>query len=560
MTRWAWVLLALVLWPSPARAVTQNCTVTWNARTEADLAGYRVRWGTSSGVYTNTVTLGPVTTTTCVALGITTVGTKYLVVNAFDNLQQHGGASTERSFTLADVTEPSTDPTITGFSPTSGIVGTSVTITGTNFSSTLASNTVKFNNVTASLSAGTTTQLVAVVPSGATTGKISVTVGGVTVQSSGNFTVSTLPSGTVYDSVTDFSGTQGPVWYYLDHLNAEMTFSGSTWNGTQLYQLLTNETAHPGIACGSSKRRWVAPASDTYNFSGITADLDSAGGNGVLVTIVKNSTTTLYSRTIANGDGNLNYAFDEAITAGDTVDFITDCIGTDYTYDHTYFTAHIAGTAGPGDPDEPDEPDEPPVFIIQSLTTTATVFDLNTTTTLTVKITPTPTVNTSVLVASGNQSIVSTPSTITIPANSTFANFTVVGEGAGSTFVSVSLNNSTAQLLLTVLPTATLTAVVLLSPEDQATLAARTKSVILRWQGIHAALRYELRVRDDTISSDNTHPTCVGYRICETNLIVTSYRLLLKPGHSYTWSVKWVDQADNTSDESTRRLAVNLNR
>ena len=37
-------LLALALWllTSPALAAVQNCTFAWNARTDADLAGYKV--------------------------------------------------------------------------------------------------------------------------------------------------------------------------------------------------------------------------------------------------------------------------------------------------------------------------------------------------------------------------------------------------------------------------------------------------------------------------------------------------------------------------------------
>ena len=55
-------LLALALWiiSSPAFAAVQNCTFAWNARTEADLAGYKIRWGTTSGVYPNTVVLSAV--------------------------------------------------------------------------------------------------------------------------------------------------------------------------------------------------------------------------------------------------------------------------------------------------------------------------------------------------------------------------------------------------------------------------------------------------------------------------------------------------------------------
>ena len=80
-------------------------------------------------------------------------------------------------------------PTITGFSPTSGPVGTIVTINGTNFGTTAASNTVKIGTTTATVTSPTATKLTITVPEGATTGKVSVTVGGKTATSSSNFTV-----------------------------------------------------------------------------------------------------------------------------------------------------------------------------------------------------------------------------------------------------------------------------------------------------------------------------------------------------------------------------------
>jgi hypothetical protein len=85
-------------------------------------------------------------------------------------------------------------PTITGFSPTSGQVGDSVTITGTNFSATAANNTVKFNGTTAVVTSSTATQIVTSVPTGATTGTITVTVSGSTATSSGSFTVTVTPA------------------------------------------------------------------------------------------------------------------------------------------------------------------------------------------------------------------------------------------------------------------------------------------------------------------------------------------------------------------------------
>jgi len=77
------------------------------------------------------------------------------------------------------------------FTPSKGPVGTTVTIYGTGFSATPASNTVKFNGTTTTVLTASTTMLTANVPAGATTGTISVTVAGVTATSTASFTVGT---------------------------------------------------------------------------------------------------------------------------------------------------------------------------------------------------------------------------------------------------------------------------------------------------------------------------------------------------------------------------------
>lgn len=86
-------------------------------------------------------------------------------------------------------------PTITGFTPSSGPIGTTVTITGTNFDPTPGNNLVKFNGTTAAVTSGSTTSLIVTVPGGATTGPITVTVAGNTATSAGDFTV--VPPGTI---------------------------------------------------------------------------------------------------------------------------------------------------------------------------------------------------------------------------------------------------------------------------------------------------------------------------------------------------------------------------
>ena len=83
-------------------------------------------------------------------------------------------------------------PSIAALTPTSGPVGASVTITGTNFGSTQGSSTVTFNGVSATaLGNWSNTAVTVTVPSGATTGNVVVTVNG--VASNGvSFTIASL--------------------------------------------------------------------------------------------------------------------------------------------------------------------------------------------------------------------------------------------------------------------------------------------------------------------------------------------------------------------------------
>src|SRR6195256_2185513 len=82
-----------------------------------------------------------------------------------------GTASNGSPFTVA--------PTITSLSQTSGAVGASITITGTNFGTPQGSSTVTFNGTAAATaSAWSTTSITVLVPVGATTGNVVVTVGG----------------------------------------------------------------------------------------------------------------------------------------------------------------------------------------------------------------------------------------------------------------------------------------------------------------------------------------------------------------------------------------------
>jgi YD repeat-containing protein len=92
--------------------------------------------------------------------------------------------------------------------PDGGPVGTNVSIDGTGFSATPSLNTVKFNGTTAVVVSASTTELVATVPAGATTGTITVKVGNTTATSPTTFKVgSTVPTVTSFSPSIALPGT-----------------------------------------------------------------------------------------------------------------------------------------------------------------------------------------------------------------------------------------------------------------------------------------------------------------------------------------------------------------
>ncbi len=104
-------------------------------------------------------------------------------------------------------------PSITSVKPTSGPIGTRVTIKGTNFSAISSNNTVYFGAVKAKIVSGSDTSLIVSSPSGATCQPISVTANGLTAYSSTPF-ITTFDgaagqkiSAAVFNRKIDFSGS-----------------------------------------------------------------------------------------------------------------------------------------------------------------------------------------------------------------------------------------------------------------------------------------------------------------------------------------------------------------
>lgn len=88
-------------------------------------------------------------------------------------------------------------PVVTSFTPTSGVIGTPITITGQNFDPNPANNIVLFGGVRANITSATTTQLTGTVPAGTTYAPISVlnTINGLSGTSLKPFSVVFADSG-----------------------------------------------------------------------------------------------------------------------------------------------------------------------------------------------------------------------------------------------------------------------------------------------------------------------------------------------------------------------------
>jgi hypothetical protein len=77
---------------------TVSVTLDWAASTGTNIAGYKIYYGTTSGSYTQVVTIGPVTQVTI--SGLTPQTTYYFTATAFDSDGLESLGSNEASFTV----------------------------------------------------------------------------------------------------------------------------------------------------------------------------------------------------------------------------------------------------------------------------------------------------------------------------------------------------------------------------------------------------------------------------------------------------------------------------
>lgn len=147
--------------------------------------------------------------------------------------------------------------TILGVSPTQGKVGQSVTLRGQGFSTTPASNLVKFNGISATVSLASSNQLTVIVPSGASTGQLTVSVAGVTAQG-GVFTVLGRTLASLFITPVASTIRKGDTLQFLAHgtfddgLTEDVT-NTVNWNSSDpTIASISNAAGTQGLAKGVS--------------------------------------------------------------------------------------------------------------------------------------------------------------------------------------------------------------------------------------------------------------------------------------------------------------------
>lgn len=179
-------------------------------------------------------------------------------------------------------------PYISGLSIASGPVGTAVTITGSHFGATQGSSTVKFNSTAASATSWSDTSISAPVPTGATTGPVVVTVGG--VASNGmTFTVTSTPG----PNITSLNPASGPV-------GTSVTITGINFGASQGSSTVKfNGTAATPISWSATSI--VAPVPSSASSGYVVVTVGGVASNSVTFTVITASAPTIASLNPTSG-------------------------------------------------------------------------------------------------------------------------------------------------------------------------------------------------------------------------------------------------------------------
>jgi hypothetical protein len=194
--------------------------------------------------------------------------------------------------------------TITNLSPTSGAIGSSVSITGTNFDPTPANNTVWFGGVKAIISAATATKLTVTVPIGAMHEPIRVLVAGKMAQSPIAFIV-TFNGGLISTSSlatkVDFATGNAPNSIAIGDLDGDGKLDLAIVNINSSTVSVYRNTSTSGTLSSGSFATNIDFATGDYPYSVAIGDLDGDGKLDLAIANNGSNTISVFRNTSTSG-------------------------------------------------------------------------------------------------------------------------------------------------------------------------------------------------------------------------------------------------------------------
>lgn len=185
----------------------------------------------------------------------------------------------------------STTPTVSSLAPTSGVVGSTVVLAGTNLGASQGTSTVTFNGTAATVTSWSASSVSVVVPVGATTGSVVVTVGATSTAGRLFTVVPTAPQGVVITAASQI------VW---DEMGADVTTLG-TYTYTA-YVDTVKGPALPSTCAVVSVTQFTCTApvplaslvvgTHSIYVTATEGGVESGASNAVVVTVAPIATTT----------------------------------------------------------------------------------------------------------------------------------------------------------------------------------------------------------------------------------------------------------------------------
>ncbi len=194
-------------------------------------------------------------------------------------------------------------PAIGSFTPSSGVAGTAVTITGTNFGATPATNTVYFGAAKAVVNTASATSLSVTVPAGATYLPITVTVNNLTGYSNSPFIITFAGGGTAFTAGSfvekiDFSTGDQPVGVAIGDLDGDGKPDIAVTNANAATVSIFKNNGTTGTISFETKADFTAGLNPQYVSIG---DIDGDGKLDLAIANEASNTVSVLRNTTSGG-------------------------------------------------------------------------------------------------------------------------------------------------------------------------------------------------------------------------------------------------------------------